>query len=56
LTRGLRAAWGGARLLVAAAIVGVVAYVLSWQILLGGNGSDPTPPELRGNFRGESRV
>jgi len=46
LTRGLRAAWGGARLLVAASIVGVVAYALSWQILLGGMAGSEAPFHL----------
>jgi len=41
LSRGLRLALGGARLLVAAGIIGAVAYVLSWQILyLGPVGTD----------------
>jgi hypothetical protein len=41
LSRGLHLALGGARLVIAAAVIGVVAYVLSWQILyFGPVGSD----------------
>jgi hypothetical protein len=46
LTRGLRAAAGGARLVVAAAIIGVVAYALSWQILRGGMVGSEAPFHL----------
>ena len=41
MTRGVHAVLGGARLVVAAATIGAVAYVLSWQILYSGPvGSD----------------
>ena len=36
LSRGLHLVLGGARLVVAAAVIGAVAYVLSWQILYSG--------------------
>src|SRR5450759_4822296 len=41
VSRGLHLVQGGARLVVAAAVISAVAYVLSWQILYGGPvGSD----------------
>jgi hypothetical protein len=41
VSRGLHLVLGGARLVVAAAVIGAVAYVLSWQILYSGPlGSD----------------
>jgi hypothetical protein len=46
LSRGAHAVLGGARLLVAAAIIGVVAYALSWQILVGGMVGSEAPFHL----------
>jgi hypothetical protein len=46
LSRGLHLVLGGARLIVAAAIIGAVAYALSWQILYGGMVGSEAPFHL----------
>lgn len=46
MSRGLYLVLGGVRLIVAAAVIGAVAYVLSWQILLGGMVGSEAPFHL----------
>ncbi|MFI5168480.1 MAG: hypothetical protein ACHQQS_17890, partial [Thermoanaerobaculales bacterium] len=46
MSRGLHLVLGGVRFIVAAAIIGVVAYVLSWQILYGGMVGSEAPFHL----------